>query len=105
MRSWNVIGCLPVESDDDAVVGTLSCSEVASASLAESDAGVASCLRRMRAVIGSSAVECFCRTHDKGKDKGKDHPSIAGDLGDFGRRVDCRYLYCISSFHTRDAEK
>ena len=61
MRSWNVIGDLPD--------GVGACSGGATASAfvailalkAASDAGNDFVRRRIRAVTGSSAVECFCR--------------------------------------------
>jgi hypothetical protein len=61
LRSWNVFGELSDLICDGFGCNSASTLTAAPASIAESDTGTDSARRRMRAVTGSSAEECFCR--------------------------------------------
>lgn len=62
MRCWNVIGVSVDEFWVDASGGAGIAPDASSTAIVDSEAGIASLRRRMRAVIGSSAVECFWRS-------------------------------------------
>ncbi len=62
IRSWNVLGGSADELCINACVRTPVASGAASDSITRSDAGFVSVLRRIRAMMGSSADNCLCRS-------------------------------------------